>query len=53
MLEQEATGDRARTEAWFKKYDKMPAALKTALAAAKDVPVDVDPIFSFPETVDY
>jgi len=49
LLEQEATGDRARVEAWFAKYDKMPADLKAALAAAKDVPVDVDPIFSFPE----
>ncbi len=52
LLEQEATGDRARADAWFNKYDKMPADLKTALAAAKDVPVDVDPIFSFPEAVD-
>ena len=24
LLEQEATGDRARAEAWFKKYDRMP-----------------------------
>jgi hypothetical protein len=30
----------------------MPADLKTALAAAKEVPVDIDPIFSFPEAVD-
>jgi ParB-like chromosome segregation protein Spo0J len=52
LLEQEATGDRARADAWFNKYDKMPADLKASLAAAKDVPVDVDPIFSFPETVD-
>jgi hypothetical protein len=49
LLEQEATGDRARADAWFNKYDKMPADLKAALEAAKDVPVDVDPIFSFPE----
>ena len=35
LLEQEATGDRARAEAWFAKYDKMPAALKAALAAAQ------------------
>jgi hypothetical protein len=52
LLEQEATGDRARADAWFNKYDKMPADLKAALAAAEDVPVDVDPIFSFAETVD-
>src|SRR5882672_6639206 len=52
LLEQEATGDRARADAWFNKYDKMPADLKTALTAAKDVPVDVDPIFSFPENAE-
>ena len=44
LLEQEATGDRARAEAWFAKYDKMPAELTTALEAAKDIPVDVDPL---------
>jgi len=49
LLEQEASGDRARAEAWFGKYDAMPAALGQALAAATDVPVDVDPVFSFPE----
>jgi hypothetical protein len=50
LLDQEATGDRARAEAWFGKYDRMPASLKQALAAAEDVPVDIDPVFSFPET---
>jgi hypothetical protein len=49
LLEQEATGDRARADAWFTKYDKMPAALSQALSAATDVPVDVDPVFSLPE----
>jgi hypothetical protein len=52
LLEQEATGDRARADAWFTKYDRMPPALTTALAAAKDVPIDVDPIFAIPETID-
>jgi Peptidase family M49 len=52
LLEQEATGDRARAEAWFAKYDKMPATLKSALDAAKDVPIDVDPTFSFPEVIE-
>ena len=47
LLEQEATGDRARTEAWFKKYGAMPAALKQALEAAREVPIDVDPMSSF------
>jgi Peptidase family M49 len=49
LLEIEATGDRPRAENWFKKYDVMPAELKAALATTKDVPVDVDPISSFPE----
>jgi hypothetical protein len=52
LLEQEATGDRARAEAWFAKYDKMPAALKAALDAARDVPIDVDPTFSFPDVIE-
>jgi hypothetical protein len=49
LLEQEASGDRGRADAWFAKYDTMPAALSKALAAATDVPVDVDPVFSFME----
>jgi hypothetical protein len=52
LLEQEATGDRDRAAAWFAKYDKMPADLVAALAAARDVPIDVDPMFSFPDPVE-
>jgi hypothetical protein len=51
LLEQEATGNRARTEAWFAKYDKMPPALTSVLAGASAVPIDIDPIFSFAEPV--
>ena len=47
LLEQEATGDRVRAEAWFKKYAVMPPELSAALAKANDIPVDVDPQFSF------
>ena len=47
LLEQEATGDRARTENWFKKYAVMPSELTAALAKATDIPVDVDPQFDF------
>ena len=50
LLDQEVAGDRSRTEAWLNKYDRMPPSLAQALAAATDVPVDVDPIFSFPES---
>ncbi len=49
LLEIEATGDRARAENWFKRYDMMPADLKSALETTRDVPVDIDPIWSFPE----
>ena len=49
LLEQEATGDRARVEAWFAKYGAVPPELAKALEAASDVPVDIDPISSFPE----
>ena len=47
LLQQEATGDRARTEKWFKKYAVMPPELSAALAKASDIPVDVDPEFDF------
>jgi len=51
LLEIEATGDRSRAENWFQKYDAMPEELKVSLRAASDVPVDIDPIYSFPEKV--
>jgi hypothetical protein len=51
LLEIEATGDRARAESWFNRYDKMPATLQAALAKTNGVPVDIDPVFSFPEKV--
>ena len=51
LLEIEATGDRARAEKWFGKYDTMPADLKSALNSTSDVPVDIDPISSFKEPV--
>jgi hypothetical protein len=51
LLEIEATGDRSRAENWFKKYGTMPDDLKASLKAASDVPVDIDPVFSFAERV--
>jgi len=47
LLEIEATGDRARAENWFKKYEAMPAELQASLKSAASVPVDIDPVFSF------
>ncbi|HEY7114732.1 MAG TPA: Zn-dependent hydrolase [Thermoanaerobaculia bacterium] len=52
LLEIEATGDRARAEAWFARYDKMPEHLRATLERAKDLPVDVDPKMAFPEGVE-
>jgi hypothetical protein len=51
LLDIEAQGDRERAEAWFKKYDVMPAELNSSLKSASRVPVDIDPVFSFKETV--
>ena len=47
LLEQEATGNRTRAENWFKKYGTMPPELAAQLAKASDIPVDVDPEFTF------
>jgi len=52
LLEIEATGDRGRAEAWFARYEKMPAELHQALDRAKDLPVDIDPLVALPEGVD-
>jgi hypothetical protein len=51
LLDIEALGSRARAEAWFAKYGTMPADLQAALNKTGSVPVDVDPITSFGETV--
>lgn len=51
LLTIEATGNRARAEAWMTKYGTMPATLKAALDKTASVPVDVDPITAFGETV--
>ena len=51
LLEIEATGNRESAETWFKKYDVMPSDLQVSLKAASKVPVDVDPVFSFPEKI--
>jgi hypothetical protein len=51
LLQMEDTGGRQRAEAWFTKYDKIPATLQHALAATAGIPVDLDPVFSFPDKV--
>ena len=51
LLEQEATGDRARTAAWFAKYAVLPDHLKKAFSQVSDIPVDIQPIYSFAEEI--
>jgi hypothetical protein len=52
LLEIEATGDRQRAENWFQKYGAMPEELRVALKTkTSDIPVDVDPVFSFKRVV--
>ncbi|MGD0498706.1 MAG: Zn-dependent hydrolase [Bryobacteraceae bacterium] len=51
LLSIEAAGSRARAEAWFARYGKIPPALTAALANTAGIPVDIDPVFSFPDEV--
>jgi len=52
LLEMEATGDRSRVEKWLGKYDDMPLALRSGLNRLSNIPVDIDPLFSFPEPIE-
>jgi hypothetical protein len=51
LLEIEATGNREGAENWFKKYDVVSSDLLVSLRVASKVPVDIDPVFSFPEKI--
>ena len=51
LLDMEATGDRARAESWFRKYDVISPEVQNSLKKGESVPVDIDPIFSFPREV--
>jgi hypothetical protein len=51
LLDIEATGDRARAERWFGKYQVLPAHLQSALKRIADIPVDITPAFDFAEKV--
>jgi hypothetical protein len=46
-----ATDDRARTAARFAKYAVLPDHLKKAFELVFDIPVDIQPVFSFPEEI--
>ena len=45
LLTFEAQGDRAGVEAWFAKYDAMPAEMTRALESTAEIPVDITPDF--------
>jgi hypothetical protein len=51
LLEIEATGNRSRAEQWLARYDQMPADVTAALKTTGSVPVDIDPVFPFPENI--
>ena len=51
LLMFEAQGDRAGAEAWFARYDVMPASLTRSLQATKDIPVDIAPHFELSKGV--
>ena len=51
LLVQEATGDRSRTESWFAKYAVLPPEMQQALVKVSDIPVDIEPIYSFEVTI--
>ena len=51
LLGFEARGDRAGAEAWFAQYGKVPADLQGALDGTKEIPVDLSPVFSFPDNL--
>ena len=47
LLQREASGDRARSEAWFEQYGSMAVELAQSLEAAHDLPVAIDPVSDF------
>jgi hypothetical protein len=49
LLEIEAAGDAARAQRWFSQYRGVPPELDQALRSIDDIPVDIDPVFSFPD----
>lgn len=52
LLEIEATGDAPRAERWFAQYRAVPPELEKALRSLGGIPVDIDPIFAFPDRVE-
>ncbi len=49
LLAIEATGDAARAQKWFERYRTPPPETSKHLAAAAGIPVDVEPVFAFPD----
>jgi len=51
LLEIEATGDAARAQRWFDQFRNIPPDLEKAFQTISDIPVDIDPEFSFADEV--
>jgi len=51
LLQMEAAGDRAKAESWFTKYGAAPEELKVTLRAVSDLPLEIEPVFSFKQSV--
>lgn len=50
LVEIQTNGDRARAERWFHTM-RMPAVLQVLLSGVEDIPMDLDPTFSFPDLI--
>jgi hypothetical protein len=44
LLTQEASGDKARVDAWFTTYGQVSPQLAKSLETVHDIPVDIDPV---------
>jgi hypothetical protein len=49
LLAIEAEGAREKAEVMFRRYGAVPPELTAALRSASTVPVDIDPMFAFPD----
>jgi hypothetical protein len=50
LVQIQTNGDRARAERWFHTM-RMPDVLQALLSGVEDIPMDLDPTFSFPDLI--
>jgi len=51
LLRMEAAGDRTKAENWLKQYDVVPEGLKVTLKATAGLPLEIEPVFLFQQSV--